>query len=237
MCALLSILSTHRSVLDVQDSNLEAMPDQASLAQQRQHASNVDTVPVIVLPQHSEKSPEMPSEGLSCSKCECNGSLSELFRGTKLRYLVHSPERSDCLSCQLLNSIFRKLAGSEVVSKNYETYLFAYGPHYTYMIKEDSETVVGTPLEVVTFTEMDTPEWVTESCGIYRRQWTEADALHGYSARFARRCIDDCLESHEKCQFQRDSSFLPSRLINVAASLPDGDPRLDEKSRIPKWSR
>lgn len=231
------MLSSHRSVLNVQDRHLKAMSDQASLAQQQQRASNVDTVPVIVLPQHSNKSPEIPSEGLPCSKCEWNGSLSDLFRGTKHRYLVHSPERSDCSSCQLLNSIFRKLAGRKVVPKKYETHIFADGPHYTYMIMEDSETVVGTPLEVVTFTEMDTPEWVTESCGIYRRQWTEADVLHGYSARFARKCIDDCFESHEKCQSQRDSSFLPSRLINVAASLPGGDPRLDVKSRVPKGSR
>lgn len=124
-----------------------------------------------------------------------------------------------------------------MVSKEYEAKVLARGPHYTYTVKKDPQTVVGTPLKVVTFTEMDTPEWVTEICGIYRRQWTEADVLHGYSAQFARNCIEDCLKSHEKCQSQRDSSFLPSRLINVAAGLPGGDPRLEEKLRVPAESR
>lgn len=218
-------------------SHPQAMSDQASLAQQRQHASNLDTVTVIVLPQHSDKSPEIPSEGLSCSDCKWNGSLSELFRGTKFRQFVHPPETSDCSSCQLFDSIFRKLAGRKVVPKEYKASLFAQGAHYTYTIMEDSENVVGTPIEVATFTDMGTPEWVTQICGIYRRQWTENDVLHGYSARFARKCIDDCLESHDKCQSQRDSSFLPSRLINVAVSLPGGDPRLDEKSQVPTGSR
>lgn len=133
-------------------------------------------------------------------------------------------------------SVSRKLAGNGRDTEGNDAKVTAMGPHYTLTVAGDSEPN-EVPLGMVTFTPMDTPRCVIENCGIYRRQWTEADLLCGSSAQFARDCINDCLESHEKCHFQRESAFLPSRLINVATSLPDGDPRLEERCRVPSGSR
>lgn len=212
------------------------MSDLTIPALQPEQATNLDTVPVIVLPQQTGRPQDSPQERHTCPDCKWDGSLNELFQGTTGRYLERPLGRTECSSCQLLMSISQKLAGWGRDIEENDAYIDAIGPHHTLTVKGRSEPNED-PLGMVTFTTMDTPEWVVESCGIYRRQWTEADALCGSSARFARNCINDCLESHEKCNSQRDSSFLPTRLINVAKSLPDGDPRLEERRRVPSGSR
>lgn len=212
------------------------MPDLTIPAQQPEQATNLDTVPVILLPQHMSGSQDLPQDRHSCPDCDWGGSLIELFQGTESRYLERSLGKTECASCQLLMSVSRKLVGNGRDIEGNDTQVTAIGPHYTLTVMGDSEPN-EVPLGMVTFTAMDTPGCVIESCGIYRRQWTEDDLLCESSARFARDCINDCLGSHEKCHSQRDSSFLPSRLINVATSLPGGDPRLEERCRVPSGSR
>lgn len=214
------------------NSNMAAEAHQHSMGHQQE--AFLSSLPIIDL------SSLCSNDGELCIKCHWSGSFKRLFKeGFKLSsedleldgYRQERP--FECVSCEIIRCLLLVKARCE-------------GKNATGFAKVDS--VCGSDFEILVeldgsttsfglFIPSDIPRSAIDWFRIPRRHVSQDSQLSSASSAWAQGRIAECVHSHQSCQSQGDSSFLPTRLVNLQPGGGGPDLRLDSQGSIPPGSR
>ncbi|KAI1083879.1 HET-domain-containing protein [Whalleya microplaca] len=181
-----------------------------------------ESVPVIDLPHRWDEEGRLVKETIpaKCHVCDWSGDPRSLVNLCLLRLEAKEPPKSgifprECASCQLMSSIIHKIVSIEnrtITEKD-----MAY-------VREDLGCLPSPPPpqdkpNLSLFTNLNTYGTHFKRYRIPTYEWKHADLSFGTSSQWALNRISECQQSHETCREAKksDSTFKPSRLINVDA--------------------
>lgn len=189
-------------------------------------------VPVINLPHRWDENDVLIPESVPepCQFCNWNG-IHELF-------LSHLPPRpyttregweaapSSCAYHQLRLAISMNIAHNEGDTMTDMCHRMSpRGFIYTRDEQRDDEQQM--------FIQSDLPKLHMGKYQLRRRQLATGASVSELSWRWAQSRLDDCLRLHELCNPQKNSSFLPRRLLNIRKNETCSDIRLQSTKEIP----
>ncbi|KAI1401569.1 HET-domain-containing protein [Hypoxylon fuscum] len=137
--------------------------------------------------------------------------------------------RAECAS-------FVSKKGEAVSHKHAIRLMGASGGSCCRVVNTDDDDHLHGP-QLIIFTTFDLQGTQFEKFKIPKYTWTYRDSFFNASSNWARCRVSDCLQSHELCRrSRRDTSFLPSRLINVNAEEFGEDVVLESSALVAQGS-
>lgn len=216
------------SILSAADSQLECghIGDDLRESQRR--------IPVINLPHRWGRNGVLIQGSVPkpCQFCHWGGNHEHFFSDSWETRENWEASPSGCAYCQLRRAISAEVAHNEGKSMDDIDHYMSTTPG---LISVYHDGVVSRDMQHF-FVPSDFPESHMDQYNFPRRHIANGTSLSGGSWQWAQGHIEDCLRLHELCRPQKDSSFLPVRLINVTSDGTCLDVKLQSSVEIPPGS-
>lgn len=223
------------ATVDTHAANSSLAAEARSPVKHRQQRAALSNLPIIDLSNLCKR------RGEECSRCDWTGDPHYLFKrifylsGKDLGVASDSPEQpSKCVLCEIIRRLLLVTARCEVKALTECATVDSVSGYNSEMVVD----LDGFKTSVDIFTSSDTPRSaINDLFGIPRRHISQDNQLSPVSSEWAQRRIAKCVHSHQSCQSQGDSSFLPTRLISLQQDGGGLGLRLEHQDSVPPGSR